>query len=81
LLHKKRQAQAVEARRSEEVGKTDYFNYYLYHKMFGHPTKSCYIFKDVLQALIDVKVLKLGPEQKKVTTNNDNNGTLQFGRV
>jgi len=37
--------------------------------MLGHPLKSCYIFKDILQALIDAEVLKLRPEQKKVTPN------------
>ena len=37
--------------------------------MLEHPTKSCYIFKDILQALIDTEVLKLRLEQKKVTTN------------
>ena len=37
--------------------------------MLGHPTKSCYVFKDILQALIDAEVLKLHPEQKKVTAN------------
>ena len=37
--------------------------------MLGHPTKSCYIFKDILQALTDAKVLKLRSEQKKVTAN------------
>ena len=31
------------------------------------PTKRCYIFKDVLQALIDAEVLKLRQEQKRVT--------------
>ena len=51
------------------MGKTDNPNYYLYHKILGHSTKNCYIFKDVLQALIDAEVLKLHPEQKKVTAN------------
>ena len=37
--------------------------------MLGHPTKSYYIFKDILQALIDAEVLKLRLEQKKVITN------------
>ena len=37
--------------------------------MLGHPTKSCYIFKDILQALIDAELLKLHLEQKKVTAN------------
>ena len=46
----------------KKVGKTDDPNYYLYHRILGHPTKDCYIFKDVLQALIDAEVLKLRPE-------------------
>jgi len=45
--------------------------------MLGYPTKSCYIFKDILQALIDAEVLKLRPEQKKVTVNVTS--FLQFG--
>jgi len=45
--------------------------------MLGHSTKSCYIFKDVLQAVIDVKVIKLRPKQKKVTANMT---SLQFGK-
>jgi len=43
--------------------------------MLGHSTKSYNIFKDVLQALIDADVLKLRPEQKKVTANMT---SLQF---
>ena len=46
--------------------------------MLGYPTKSCYVFKDILQALIDAEVLKLRPEQKKVTANMMS--FLQFGR-
>ena len=46
--------------------------------MLGHPTKSCYVFKDILQALIDAEVLKLRPEQKKVTSNMTS--VLQFGK-
>ena len=45
--------------------------------MLGYPTKSCYVFKNILQALIDVEVLKLRPKQKKVTTNMTL--FLQFG--
>ena len=45
--------------------------------MLGHPTTNCYIFKDVLQALINTDVLKLRPEQKKVTANMT---SLQFGK-
>ena len=66
LLYKSNKLKLTEARRPEEVGKTDNPSYYLYHRMLGHPTKNCYIFKDILQVLIDAEVLKLRPEQKKV---------------
>ena len=78
LLNKSNILKLPEARRSEEVGKTDNPNYCLYHRMLGHPTKSCYIFKDILQALIDAEVLKLRLEQKKVMTNITS--FLQFGK-
>ena len=77
LLHKSNKLNLSEAKRSEEVGKTDDSSYCLYHRMVGHPSKSCYIFKDVLQALIDADALKLHPEQKKVTANMI---SIQFGR-
>jgi len=51
------------------VDKIDNLNYCLHHRMLGHPTINCCIFKDILQVLIDAKVLKLRPEQKKVTAN------------
>ena len=76
LLQKSNKLKLPEPKQPEEVGKTDDPNYCLYHRMVGHPTKSFYIFKDVLQALIDTKVLKLRPEQKKVTANA---ATIQFG--
>ena len=77
LLNKNNRLKLSEARHPEKVGKTDNPNYCLYHRMLGHPTKNCYIFKDNLQALIDAKVLKLRPEQKKVTANMTS--FLQFG--
>ena len=77
LFNKSNRLELPEARHPEEVGKSDNPNYYLYHRMLGHPTKSCYIFKDILQVLIDAEVLKLRPEQKKVTTNMTS--FLQFG--
>ena len=67
----------LEARHPEEVCKTNNPNYCLYHKMLGHPTKSCYIFKYILQDLINAEVLKLCPEQKKVKANMTS--FLQFG--
>ena len=48
LLNKSNRLKLPEARRPEEVGKTDNPNYFSYHKMLVHPTKSCYIFKDIL---------------------------------
>ena len=62
LLQKSNRLKLPEIKRPEEVRKTDDLNYYLYHRMLGHPTKNCYIFKAVLQALIDAEVLKLRPE-------------------
>ena len=59
LLNKSNRLKLSEARRPEEVSKTDNPNYCLYHRMLGHPTNSYYILKDILQALIDAKVLKL----------------------
>jgi len=41
LLNKSNRLKLPEARRPEEVGKTDNPNYCLYHRMLGHPTKSC----------------------------------------
>jgi len=69
LLQKSNKLKLPEARRPEDVGKVDDPKYCLYHRMIGHPTQNCYIFKDVLQALIDAEVLKLRPEQKTVTAN------------
>ena len=46
----------------------------------GHLTKNCYIFKDVLQALIDAKVLKIRPERKKVNANITATSPIQFER-
>ena len=68
LLQKSNKLKLPETRCPEEVRKIDDPSYCLYHRMLGHPTKNCYI-KDVLQALIDAKVLKFRPEQKKVTAN------------
>jgi len=45
LLNKSNRMKLPEAKRPEEVGKTDNPNYYLYHRMLGHPTKSCYSSK------------------------------------
>ena len=75
LLNNSNKLKLSEARHLKKVGKINNPNYCLYHQMLGHPTKSCYIFKDV--ALIDEDVLKLCPEQKMVTTNMT---SIQFGK-
>lgn len=46
--------------------------------MLGHPTKDWYNFKDILQTLVDVEVLKLCPKPKMVTTNITS--SIQFGQ-
>jgi len=79
LLQKSNKFKLPEIRRLEEVRKTDDPNYCLYHRMLGYPTKSCYIFKDVLPALINADVLKLRPEQKKMTANRTATSSIQFG--
>lgn len=35
--------------------------------MISHPTQSCHVLKDTLQALIDAGILRLHPEQKAAT--------------
>ena len=77
LLNKSNRLKLPEARCPEEVGKTNNPNYCLYHRMLGQPTKNYYAFKDILQALIDAKVLKLHPKQKKVMINMTS--FFQFG--
>jgi len=62
LLQKSNRLKLLEIRCPEEAGKTDNPSYYLYHRMLGHSTKNCFIFKDVFQALIDAEVLKFRPE-------------------
>jgi len=55
LLNKSNILKLPEVRCPEEVNKSDNSNYCMYHRMLGHPAKSCYIFKDILQALIDAE--------------------------
>src|SRR4051812_36260243 len=53
MLNKGGQLKLPEPRNLEDVGKTDDPRYCLYHRALGHPTKSCWFFKDKLQALVD----------------------------
>jgi len=77
LLNKSNRLKLSEVRRPEQVGKTDNPNYCLYHRILGHPLKSYYIFKNILQALINADVFKLHLNQKKVLANMTS--FLQFG--
>lgn len=54
----------LEPWRLEEVDKTDVPKYYACHRMIGHPTRSCHILKDHIQALVNTDILKLRPKQK-----------------
>lgn len=69
LLQKGNKIKLFEPRRPEKVGKTDDPNYCLYHRMLGHSTHKCFILKDMLQVLVDVQVLRLEPEERRVTNN------------
>jgi len=79
LLQKSNKLKLPNVRRPEKVGKSDNLSYCLYHRMLGYPTSNCYIFKDIFQALIEAEVLKLRPEQKKVTANMTATSPIQFG--
>jgi len=46
--------------------------------MVHHPTDKCFILKDKIQVLVDVGVLTLKSEQKKVTANMV---TLEFDKT
>ena len=69
LLHKGNKMKLPEARRPNEIGRTNDPKYCLFHRMIHHPTDKCFVLKDRIQALIDVGVLTLKTEQKKVTAN------------
>ena len=81
LLQKSNRLKLSTIRDPEEVGKVDDPNYCLCHRMLGHPIKNCHIYKDVLQALIDVEVLKLRPEQKKVTANMTSTSLINLDEI
>ena len=69
LLHKGNKLKLSEARRPNEVGRTNDPNYCLFHKIIHHPTNKCFVLKDKIQALVDAGVLSLKSEQEKVTAN------------
>ena len=78
LLQKGNKLKLPAAWRPNEVGRTSDPNYYLFHRMVHHPACKCFVLKDKIQALVDVRILTLKSEQKKVTTNMV---TLEFGTM
>jgi len=59
LLNKDNKLKLPEARRPNEVGRTNDHNYCLFHRIVHHPTCRCNVFKDKIQALIEAGVLTL----------------------
>src|SRR3954462_8876453 len=78
MLDKGGQLKLPEPRNPEDVGKTDYPRYCLYHRALGHPTKSCWALKDKLQALDNTGALRLKTEQKIASANMTS--CIQFGQ-
>ena len=77
LLPKGNKLKLPDARRPNEIRRTNNPKYCLFHWMIHHPTDKCIILKDRIQALVDAGVLTLKSEQKKVSANMV---TLEFAK-
>jgi len=53
LLQKGNKLKLSEARRPNEVKRTNDPNYCLFHRMVHHTTNKCFVLKDKIQALVD----------------------------
>ena len=69
LFNKGNKLKLPEVRGTEDIGRTNNPNYYPFNRMVHHPTSRYLVLKDKIQALVDVGVLTLKSEQKKVTAN------------
>ena len=78
LRHKENKLKLPDARRPNEIGRTNDPKYCLFHRMIHHPTDKCFVLKDGIQVLVEAGVLTLKSEQKKVTANMV---TLEFGKT
>jgi len=78
LFHKGNKLKLSDARRPNEIGRTNDPKYCLFHRMVHHPIDKCFVLKDRIQALVDAGVLTLKSEQKKVTANMV---TLEFNKT
>ena len=76
LLNKSNKLKLPDAIRPEEVGRASDANYCLFHRMVHHPTSKCFTLMAKIQVLVEVGVLTLKSEQKKVTANMV---TFKFG--
>jgi len=43
LLHKANKLKLPDARRPNEIGRTNDANYYLFHRLIHHPTDKCFV--------------------------------------
>jgi len=79
LLQKGNKLKLPEVWRPNKVERTNDPNYCLFLRMVRHPTSIYFVLKNKIQALVDVGVLTLKSEQKKVTVNmvTFNFGTFQ----
>jgi len=59
LLQKENKLKLPEARRPNEVGRTNDPNYCLFHMLVHHPTNKCFVLKDKIKALVDAGVMTL----------------------
>lgn len=69
LLNKHNKLKLPAVRCPKEVGRSDHPNYYLFHWMTSHATRSCHVLKDTILALVDEDILRLRPDQKTVAPN------------
>ena len=60
--------QLSEIKFPDEANKTNHPQYCAYHRGINHPTRDCYVLKDKLQALTEVRVLRVYKDKKKVNT-------------
>ena len=64
LLHKGNKLKLPKVRRSNEMRRTNDFNYCLFHKMVHHPTCKCFVLKNKIQALMDASVTPRFPKYR-----------------
>lgn len=69
LLLKQNKIQLLEPRFPDKVNKMYHPRYCVYCRRINHPTRKCYILKDMLHSLTKARVLKIWKDKKKVIAN------------